>query len=590
MPWLQQWLSHLHNSAAAAETTDAPFGAGISSPPRVGRVTDHFQLLRSAAGRKHLGSFLEHSSKSSVHHGTDIVSSSLPLHKISSSSRALGNSFLDVTLSGKQDGMSVLTTSMADGQVRLHRQDPTAFAEKAGDDVDPLKPFGTLWLNIYRVCFVSGLGISIAGSVALDASVELRSLLKLDQDKQAASERVFSKEEPGAVEARETHSCRAVIEEQARDEDGIRIIGDKVVRYDVMMMLRPLRRLKHTILDEKAVWQALCQVMIYFFAIGLITLESVHSGKSVLLYLFQDILVGNGAVARMGDFVKSLTGFTSFFLGLFTTLTLSRHAKIWDDGILRIFRGTQKLCVMLSSDLPATWMETDDPTQPPREVRREAVVSTFNRWSQASIIILFWRYGRKHSIESTLATTHRKGLLTDEELELLQQVDDNHALTIWAWCFKLINKSLKDGLASIPMQPYHIVHNEAMWGVTRVEEEILQPLPFSYISMISMFVKFLNISVTCSGGILTARALLYRNEAEALFDLGATILIPLITNSVVVLNLNLANPLQDHFTGMSPDDIVFRLDRACQAAQAGSVSIPRVITTKWEKQIQSEAY
>jgi len=470
-------------------------------------------------------------------------------------------------------------------RVRLHRADYTAFGE---EKVDPLQPLGTAWLNIYRVGLYGGLFLCLAGQQMLALYVDERAQRKIDEEKEPPhSGRAFSEAGPQPADGRrleEQLPCADVIEQLGRDEDGLRIIGDKVVRYDSYMMLRPLRRLKHTILDEAAVWQAECQVMTWFFATAILTLESVHMGRPVLLYLWQDLLTGDGGVQRMGDFVKAITAFTAFFLGLFTSLTLGRVQTIWDGGVMRIFKSTEKLCVMLTTDLPERWMETDDPTQPPREVEREAVVSAFHRWSQASIIMLFEKYGRNSSNDDMLRMVHQKGLVTDAELQDLQAIPDNHALAIWSWHFKLIHKCLTNGLGPAGhMQPYHIVHNEGIFGVTTTMEMLKQPLPFSYISLISMFVKFMNIAVTASGGIMCTRALLYHNEVEALFSALFAFTLPLVTNSIVVLNLYLSNPMRDHFTSMCPDDIVIRLDKGAKAAQAGSLNFPAFLVNKWEK-------
>jgi hypothetical protein len=331
------------------------------------------------------------------------------------------------------------------------------------------------------------------------------------------------------------------------------------------------------------------QALTWFFIMGIITLESVHGLRGVILPVFKDILTKEGAIKHIADFVKAMTGLTSFFLGLFTSMSLSRVSKLWDDGMARIFRGTEKLCIMLSQDLPERWVETYDPTQPPREVEREAVVSSFHRWSQASIILLFERYGSNTTPEDALRIAHQKRLLTDEELAALQQISDNHALAIWAWHFKTIQKAIEHKLVSIPIQPYHIVHNEAIYGVTNLQEQLRQPFPFSYISLISMFVKFMNTTITATGGVIAVRALLNHNELEACFDFATCFLLPLITNSVVILNLYLANPLRDHFTSWSPDDILDRLDKSVKAVQQASINTPTFLTTQWEKKTITSA-
>lgn len=626
MPLLNQWLSHIHSSSA-----DFPLEGTQSfdshGPPKVGTAgalwrlnvagpsaNDPLVLLRRAAGRRHLGSFLEES-RSSINSGVESLTMWPPSHT-SSSSRGVGNSFLDVTLSAKQSpnkmGIPMPESGEVIGRVRLNRANRranfTAFGEDKASDAkdtkpenaaapddaakkegkegkkeekkkpDPLEAMGMVWLFFYRAFLWTGLGVSSAGALMLDSKIEGLSKSHIDSDRVVNSDRAFS----ASANTPDDQPSRTVVELTGLDEDGVRLIGDKVVRYENYMMLRPLRRVKHTILDEKAVWQAQCQAMIWFFGWAILTLESVHLLRWPLLPMFSDYLVMDGGAKRLNDFVKAITGFCSFFLGLFTSLTLGRWQRLWEE-FLKIFRGSEKLCTMLSMDLPERMMETDDPTQPPREILRDDVVACFQRWSQASVIILFEKYGKNNTNEDTLRIVQGKGLLNEEEVAILQQIPGNLAVALWAWNFKILHKVTSNKLAAIPMQPYTQQHTEAMFGCVSVSELLRQPLPFSYISLISMFVKFLNISVASSGGALFIRAIMHDSTTEAVFDIAFAALIPLVTNSVVILNLFLANPLRDHFTSMCPDDIAFRLEEGCKTSAGGAVYLPRFLANKWEE-------
>jgi hypothetical protein len=453
---------------------------------------------------------------------------------------------------------------------------------------DPLRPLPMPWLLLYRIFYFVGLGISGMFAQKLDESVENRAKRRIDHERIPVVRRFFGANDVPLDASGEpvmaTQPADTVLE-HSRDEDGLRIIGDNVVRYDDYILLRPLRRLKHTILDDWAVWQAQASVMFWFFITAILTLESTHSMKPFTLIFFNDILTLAGGTKRLEDFIKCITAFTSFFLGLFMSLTLARWQRIWDDGVMRIFRGTEKLCIMLATDLPERMSITTDPTQPPREVDRDTVVSTFSRWSSAVVVMLFERYGRNAPKEEMLDICQRKGLINDEERGCLDQVEDSHPIMLQAWQFKIIYNNAKDtgGPGSIPTQPYHIIHNEMMFGVTNVMETLRQPLPFSYISLISMFVKFMNLTISSTGGILVSRALMHHSETEAFFDFMFVFVVTLLTHSVVILNLYLANPLKDHFTSFCLDDVVARLERSAKAAQAACGLSPSLTRNKWEK-------
>lgn len=617
MPWLQQWLSHLHESA---EGTDNHFHAQV--PPKVGTrkdlgahstlgpaATDNFAFLRSAAGRRHLASFLD-SDKATLSHGSETLG---PLHGSKSrASRGMSNSFLDATASSKRslhrvgastDDTLAVTPVNRKGRVRLHRTDQTSFEEEKKDGKeekpaegeakerkkkDPLIELPFIWLTLYRVAYWGGLGISIFLANKLDEAVEERSGRKVDHDKAPIVRRFLGMEaveEDGDGRPRADRTPSHDVVSQATDVDGLRVIGDNVVRYDEYMFLRPLRRLKFTILDDWAVIQAQASVMIYFFIMAILTIESTHMGRSVLLIFFNDILTLAGGTKRLEDFIKTITAFTSFFLGMFTTLTLNRWIRLWEDGLLRIFRGTEKLVVMLGTDLPNRVIMTVDPTQPPREVDRNDVVRTYIRWSKAAICMLFQRYGSNVPVDDMLDSIRSKGYITDEEHGILSQIENGHPQAVMAWQFKMIYLVCKDsnGPGCIPTQPFHIIHNEITFGVTNIMETLKHPFPFSYISLISMFVKFMNVTVATTGGILTSRALMHHSETEAAFDFLFVFVVTLLTHSVVILNLYLANPFQDHFTSMCPDDLVNRLDQAATAGRVATNLPPQIIATKWEK-------
>merc|ERR1711920_431679 len=135
------------------------------------------------------------------------------------------------------------------------------------------------------------------------------------------------------------------------------------------------------------------------------------------------------------------------------------------------------------------------------------------------------------------------------------RVEGDQAMAIWAWHFKLITRIVEKKLAKIAHQPYHIMHNEAFFGVVNLMEHTRHPLPFSYTSMISIFVTVLNVFTAGVGGALFTRAIFHYDELEALVQLIGVFSTNVITNSVVVFNVNMANPLQDIYTGESVENL-----------------------------------
>jgi len=263
---------------------------------------------------------------------------------------------------------------------------------------------------------------------------------------------------------------------------------------------------------------------------------------------------------------------------------LGRWERIWFGGLQPIFQSTEKIAIMLGTDMPKTVVTTVDPTQPPQEVDRNDVIRTWIRWSQANITILFDKYGNNCTTEETLDRVHCKGFITSEEKAILEQMEAGHPQALLGWQFKLLYQLFKDckGVGSIPTQPYNVAQNPMAFGTTAVMEQLRQPFPFAYISIITMFVKFMNIAVAGAGGVLTSRSLMMHNETGAFFNLLFVVIITLLTNAICILNLNWANPLKDHFISYSADDLVTRLEKAATAGRMATILQPEVVSNKWK--------
>merc|ERR1719446_1464815 len=111
--------------------------------------------------------------------------------------------------------------------------------------------------------------------------------------------------------------------------------------------------------------------------------------------------------------------------------------------------------------------------------------------------MLFDKYGSNCSTVETLDRAHCKGLITSEEKAILEQIEHGHNQALVGWQLKLMYQIAKDchGVGSIPFQPYNVAQMEISYGTTDVMEQLRHPFPFAYISLITLFVRFMNIAV-----------------------------------------------------------------------------------------------
>merc|ERR1712087_470844 len=113
-------------------------------------------------------------------------------------------------------------------------------------------------------------------------------------------------------------------------------------------------------------------------------------------------------------------------------------------------------------DCPEQWREDSDPSQPPIMVHRKDVTQALQRWTQASMHLLFNKFGRRMTSNEALTQVQSMGFLTAEEHAILATEAHEHAVGIWSWHFQTMLKVQKSKVGMIPIQRWDAYVNDAM--------------------------------------------------------------------------------------------------------------------------------
>eukprot|EP00930_Biecheleria_cincta_P048988 TRINITY_DN3422_c0_g1_i1.p1 TRINITY_DN3422_c0_g1~~TRINITY_DN3422_c0_g1_i1.p1 ORF type:complete len:557 (+),score=89.99 TRINITY_DN3422_c0_g1_i1:53-1723(+) len=491
--------------------------------------------------------------------------------------RGVGAAFLDSSGAGKKlsSGEFLITQPVS----KSAAQRGTAFGGGKGGEgeahVFDRLPETKLWT--IRVILGSLAAACYASSLRLDSQIKERASRTLDQ-RRPVSSRMIQTETVEVPAGRRRANLRA----GTIDEDGVRVVNDRVTRYDPVMMTKPFWNFRRTIMDDEMLWMMQYQLVAVAAAVSLVIVESTHSLKPVIFHLITDLLETDHAINRLSMFAKIVGTFNAFFLGQFTGKTLSAYDGIWEKGFLKISQGTSKVSALLQFDLPAQWVE--EQTVNGQLVQftktKTEILDTVSRWSRASVSLLFRQYGCSESVAEALTRARAAQLLTDDEQQLLSD-SEAPGVAIWTWHHQLLAKLKKDGLANAD-------HAAATWdcwtGAFYVSQKMRFQIPYQFLHLITAIVKASNVMSVGVAGLQVGRALLVQDEVEAVLDMASHLMLPLINNSILVFNINLSNPMSPHFTSWSEEQFDADVDMYADAmVQAESVQ-PRAMVHTWKKQ------
>ena len=123
----------------------------------------------------------------------------------------------------------------------------------------------------------------------------------------------------------------------------------------------------------------------------------------------------------------NLSTMASFMLTFFTSLNVARWWRLRTDGVGSLFEASTSLTLYLSR-----WVTKD-----------EHVLSSIRRYARASLMLIFME---QRGYGDDLQILVSRGLLTEEEMELLEQVRYSRSEAIWVWVMEIIVRLRKEGL------------------------------------------------------------------------------------------------------------------------------------------------
>merc|ERR1712083_71547 len=195
--------------------------------------------------------------------------------------------------------------------------------------------------------------------------------------------------------------------------------------------------------------------------------------------------------------------------------------------------------------------------------------------------LLFNKFGRRMTSNEALTQVQSMGFLTAEEHAILATEPHEHAVGIWSWHFQTMLKVQKSKVGMIPIQRWDAYVNDAMGGAQFISQRLRRQIPYSYISLIALFVKSANLGGAAIFGCQIGRSILHSNELEAFYEFLLGAVVPLLMNCVLLLNTKLDNPLTPDFTSLSQLSLGATLERSMKTTTAMAENLPAVIKGKW---------
>ena len=243
------------------------------------------------------------------------------------------------------------------------------------------------------------------------------------------------------------------------------------------------------------------------------------------------------------DFCEKLSTMASFMLTFFTSLNVSRWWRLRTLGIGGIWEASSNLTFFLSE-----WVTRD-----------EHILSSIRRYARTSLMLIFMQ---ERGYSDDLSILVNRGLLTDKEMLLLEQVRYNRSETIWQWVMRIIGALRREGLITsdhMLLQILQIVER-GKGGAAVCLAQLATPIPMQYTHFIGFLVKFHNIAVTVLMGAILGGLMRQDTQVMWFAFVWRIVAMPLLYNAILLLNEEIMNP----FNGDLMDFPLQKIDRGME--------------------------
>lgn len=229
---------------------------------------------------------------------------------------------------------------------------------------------------------------------------------------------------------------------------------------------------------------------------------------------------------KMRQFAMIMTTLAAFLLTFYTAIAVGRWWTIRCEGV----GGIKKAAVEL--ELYICQFVTQD----------EQVLSAIRRYARASLIlIVLWRRGQVGAAKEQLV---ERGILLEEEVDLLLKW--NHCLheTIWAWQGAIVSMLFREGkIKSEPLLCFLLERvSQGRTAVQCIHTHLAVRVPLPYVHLLGFLVKLHNTVLAIIMGILFGAAVRDGRTIICVQLFGRTLLLPFLFNAILLINAELSDP------------------------------------------------
>lgn len=235
----------------------------------------------------------------------------------------------------------------------------------------------------------------------------------------------------------------------------------------------------------------------------------------------------------MRQFAMIMTTLAAFLLSFYTSICVARWWSIRAEGV----GGIKKAAVEL--ELYTNQFVTKD----------EQILSAIRRYSRASLLLIaLWR---RHKLDQMKDQLVGRGILTEEEVDLLLKW--NHCLheTIWSWHGAIISLLSKEG--KIPNQQLLCFLmervSEGRTAAQCIHTHIAVRVPLPYVHLLGMLVKMHNTILAIIMGILFGAAVRDGRTIICVQLFCRTLILPFLFNAILLINAELSDPFDGGVAG-----------------------------------------
>lgn len=261
------------------------------------------------------------------------------------------------------------------------------------------------------------------------------------------------------------------------------------------------------------------------------------------------------------SFIEKLSTMTTFLLGFYLSLSVSRWWRLRTEGVGTIVGMCNELTALVSQ------LATDD----------QQVLAAIRRYIRASLVMIFMQ--RKYGPERLHKKLHElidMEILTQDEVEQLTKVA-NHVTpqSPWAWILQIVVGLRKRGAIKsdevLSMLAKRVLHGVGAVGL--ITAQLGSPIPLPYVHLLCLVVKIHNLCAAVMNAYLIGAKLQTPSAYFIIFFqfTNKVMIVPFLFNALLII----CEELQDPFGGGMNDFPMHRYELGMESGGLGIIKVAR---------------